>query len=72
LEVNEQDLQLLSDPEVNSAYDSQGPDATVTVEAENIKKTLAAQHSPVQSLNKKSMGKQESGNGEHGHARSKN
>ena len=36
LEVNEADLQILSDPEVASA-NSQGPDATVTVEAENKK-----------------------------------
>jgi hypothetical protein len=46
LEVNEQDLQLLSDPEVVSA-NSQGPDATVTVENENKKKRIEAQGSPL-------------------------
>ena len=47
LEVNEQDLQILSDPEVAS-NNSNGPDATVTVEAENKKRTLALQNSPLQ------------------------
>lgn len=41
LEVNEADLQILSDPEIASA-NSQGPDATVTVEAENKKKRIEA------------------------------
>lgn len=46
LEVNEQDLHILSDPEVASA-NSQGPDAAVTIEAENKKKRLEAQGSPL-------------------------
>jgi hypothetical protein len=46
LEVNEADLQILSDPEIASA-NSQGPDATVTVEAENKKKRIEAQGSPL-------------------------
>lgn len=46
LEVNEHDLMIMSDAEVASA-NSQGPDASGTVETENKKKILAAQNSPL-------------------------
>lgn len=46
LEVNEQDLNLLSDNDVNSANDSLEADATCTVEEEKNKKNSKSVASP--------------------------
>lgn len=46
LEVNEQDLNLLSDNDVNSANDSHEADATCTVEEEKNKKNAKSVASP--------------------------
>ena len=48
LEVNEQDLNLLSDNDVNSANDSQEADATCTIEAEKKKTNPKSVSSPTQ------------------------
>ena len=51
LEVNEQDLNLLSDNDVNSANDSLEADATCTVEEEKNKKNSKSVASPQQVKN---------------------
>jgi len=48
LEVNEQDLNMLSDNDVNSANDSLEADATCTVEGEKNKKNSKSVASPQQ------------------------
>jgi len=52
LEVNEQDLNLLSDNDVNSANDSLEADATCTVEEEKNKKNSKSVASPVHTTQK--------------------
>lgn len=52
LEVNEQDLNLLSDNDVNSANDSLDADATCTVEEEKNKKNSKSVASPQNSNGK--------------------
>ena len=52
LEVNEQDLNLLSDNEVNSANGSQEADATCTIEAEGKKTNPKSISSPTHTTSK--------------------
>jgi len=58
LEVNEQDLNLLSDNDVNSANDSLEADATCTVEEEKNKKNLKSVASPQQMASKANVSRQ--------------
>ena len=58
LEVNEQDLNLLSDNEVNSANDSLEADVTCTVEEEKNKKNSKSVASPQHASAKQSQTRQ--------------
>lgn len=59
LEVNEQDLNLLSDNDVNSANDSLEADATCTVEEEKKKKTTKSVASPQNATSKAPTSRQQ-------------